>query len=76
MLSKCRSCKQPILFALTRKGRRIPLDPDPVENGNIRLTEVEGRKLPLARVVDGTENPGPRYRTHFASCPDADRFRR
>lgn len=39
MSTHCRSCNAPILWATTEKGKAMPLDIEPVENGDIRLEE-------------------------------------
>jgi hypothetical protein len=68
----CRSCKAPIVWARHEFTRRaMPLDAEPVENGNVVL---EGN---VARVV-GPNVPvsGPRYVSHFATCPNAGEHRR
>lgn len=82
MADECRSCSAPIRWALTQKGRRIPLDPDPVPDGNLVLAPaVEPRSTPtaiaLTRHNDPPLNPDtPRYRSHFATCPNARAHRR
>ena len=70
--SQCSSCGAPIWWAQTDAGRRMPVDPDPVEDGNLRLTWQSA--LPCV-TVDPTFD-GPRYRSHFVRCPAADRHRR
>ena len=70
-LSKCRTCDAWIVWARTEGNKRIPLDPEPVLNGNIVL-EAEGS---IARVVP----PRPdvkRYNSHFVTCPNAAQHRR
>jgi hypothetical protein len=49
--NRCRSCDAPITWAVTRKGRRIPLDPEPVAGGNIKVQEIPGKSTPLATVM-------------------------
>jgi hypothetical protein len=55
----------------------MPVDPDPVSDGNLRL-ELTGAGAPIVTVVP----PGYRrddedyYQAHFRSCPDADDWRR
>ena len=72
----CKSCGRPIFFALTAKGRRMPLDADPVAGGNVLVTQ-DGEDL-RAAVVDSASQPvtRPLYRSHFVSCPNAARHRR
>jgi hypothetical protein len=75
MPSECRTCGAPIQWATTPAGRPIPLDVDPVEGGNIALDTASG--VPVA-VIGAVDNPDgyPRYRSHFATCPQADHWRR
>ena len=80
MSDTCRSCGSPIRWVMSEKGHRIPLDPDPVENGNlvpytIPTTGTFGVPTIRARVAD----PGsvtPAWVSHFATCPNAARHRK
>lgn len=64
----CRSCGAPIEWAVTRKGSRIPLDVGSRPDANIVIDE-----LGIAQVVPA----GDGVRTsHFATCPDAAKYRR
>lgn len=79
--AKCDSCKAPIIWAVTRQVRRIPIDAEPVGvagGGNVLLSP--GSPAPRATVVGGTQQSllfGKRwvYRSHFATCSHADRHR-
>lgn len=79
--SVCRSCGAPILWAFTEKGRRIPLDRNPVPDGNIEISDPTDGPI-TSRVVSGqgTLSPGlfpaTRYKSHFATCEFAKRHRR
>lgn len=66
---KCRSCGAPIIWGVTIRGKRIPIDAEPDPKGNMGL--IDGR---FAVVPSGFE--GTRFSSHFASCPDAKSFRR
>lgn len=75
-------CKAPILWAVTSKGVRMPVDYEPVAvnggGGNVRLTYRPGQ-LPLARVVTNMADlfgATQVYRSHFATCPSAAYYRR
>jgi len=83
----CRSCGSPIVWAVGEAGDRlIPLDADPAADGNVLLVGVRPTahgSAPVARVLggspaqprlfaSGTRSDGPRYRPHWATCPDAD----
>lgn len=75
----CRSCGAPIAWVITVKGRRMPLDPDPVEDGNVWIMRVEGAQL-VAGVSLNAEGVPPlvreRYVSHFVTCPNADQHRK
>ncbi len=91
---RCRSCGAPIWFGLTAKGKRMPMDLAPVEDGNVVVdylmatldqlaSAYEGDQPPpdgcRVRVLAKGETPGPdvpRYVSHFATCPSAQRHRR
>jgi hypothetical protein len=76
---RCRSCRKPIRWALTEKGRRMPLDPDPYEGDDPRGLFVlrSGDAGPVAVAAPADAFPEePHYRTHFATCPNATRHRR
>lgn len=78
--ARCRSgrCGAPIVWAVTRTGKRLPVDADPHPGGNVTLTvgpdgtvtaDVLG---PLERTVAD----GPLHHAHFTTCVAADEFRR
>lgn len=63
----CNTCGAPVLWVRSYpKGKLMPIDPDPVEGGNVELTEhgvvVHGQPELAA--------DGPRYKAHFATCPN------
>jgi hypothetical protein len=58
----------------------MPLDPDPVPDGSVMvdLAQQAGlvlRGAMLAEVREQTPEE-PLYRSHFATCPQADEWRR
>ncbi len=75
----CGSCRAPVIWTVTHKGKRMPVDAEPAENGNVRLrrdgermiAEYPGREHPAL-----FEDDGKRYLSHFASCPFADWHRK
>lgn len=71
-MSICGSCKRPIIWAVTEKGKRIPVDVETVPEGNVVLEDRPGH-APLARVVG--KGRGDRI-SHFATCPNAKEHRR
>lgn len=74
-MAACRSCGAPVVWVLTEGGNRMPVDPDPVEGGNIVLTrENESDGTPLAAYAKA--DPGVmRHVSHFATCPSAAQHR-
>jgi hypothetical protein len=70
-MSRCRSCNAEIIWARTESGKAMPLDAEPTEDGNVKI--VGG-----FAVVGGLQllDPGPRYTSHFATCPNAAQHRR
>lgn len=79
--SNCRGCTAPMVWALTVNDSKIPLDPDPVEEGQFYLVEQDDGS-PLAvhvrnRKADDYEgqHDGLRYMPHHATCPKVDQFR-
>jgi len=73
----CAGCGAPIAWFKSDASRQImPLDPDPVPDGNIVIrggwAVVVGASL-----MGPTAEPGePKYKSHFATCPKASQFRR
>jgi hypothetical protein len=71
-LGTCRACPAKILWAKTERGKPIPLDPDPVPDGNIVVTDAG-----IAHFLKSTEMAtGPRYVSHFSTCPKSAHFRK
>ena len=64
----CRTCQAPIIWAVTPSGRRMPLDAEPREGGNVTL-RADG-----VAIVGG--EGAVRYVSHFVTCPQAGQHRR
>lgn len=83
MSAKCRSCGAEIIWAITTRGKRIPLNAEPTMKGNMVIVDdvialEHGMSTPpLARAVSPMLEPGQvRYLPHHAVCPEANRWRR
>lgn len=77
MSATCRSCQAPIVWAEIG-GKRIPLDAQPVDGGNLAVRREAGGRL-VARPITADHPPLPDEHagiTHFATCPNADRHRK
>jgi hypothetical protein len=73
MSTWCKSCGAPIRWERTVNGKPIPLDPEPVEDGNLGIRD-DGRVYHQGE--DALDLGVPLYKTHFATCPNADEHRR
>lgn len=78
-MAVCSKCNKPVTWVYTESGRKMPLDPLPVSDGNIvyagdgpdrvRVLKKEDEgDLFLARLQ--------RYKSHFATCTYADKPRK
>lgn len=84
MPEQCRSCKADIRWAVTvQGGKMMPIDADSrgADDGTVLCATV-GKQV-SAIVVGRDWQPGPhhnpawhRYRSHYASCPNAAQHRR
>lgn len=79
--ARCRSCRAPILWAVTADGESMPVDPHPATNGNVLLTRQGGRLIAgvLSRKDAARKRATravPLHLSHFATCPNADTHRR
>jgi len=75
----CSGCNAEIFWAITAtNGKRIPIDAKPDPKGRIRIEE-KGPGDCVAHVekeVGATLfAEGDRFTSHFATCPDAAKFR-
>lgn len=73
----CAGCGAPIRWVITMGEKRMPIDPETHEDGNVvPRTLPDGRVR--AQVLTGERLPAqePAYRSHFVTCPKAPDFRR
>jgi hypothetical protein len=73
-MARCASCGAGLRWVTLFSGKRMPLDVEPHEDGNI---DVDGEGVGHV-VKEGERHPGsrPLYRSHFASCKFASRHRK
>jgi hypothetical protein len=73
----CASCKAPILWVLTVNGRKMPLDAEPSERGNVHLLS-DGRAEVLTKehLETAKMHKQTLYTSHFATCVNAALHRR
>jgi hypothetical protein len=86
----CASCKAPLIWATTERGKRMPVDSEPVTGGNILLSHRHVGEPPvalpqakaaleqLAAEHERSPQEGPLrlFTSHFATCPDAAAHRK
>lgn len=77
-LAACRSCHAPIIWATSKGGTAMPVDAEPVADGNVELTAQPGQWVgPVAVVLTAPSLFGlPLRKAHFTTCPEADTWRR
>ena len=77
-MSKCRSCGAEIIWVPTVSGKNMPCDAKPIpyrediEGGQVIVTS-DGRVV-RAKVDLTSDTFG--YISHFATCPNADKWRK
>lgn len=74
-VTKCRSCKAPIIWTTSSKGRNQPVDAQPCDDGTLGLEPGGKGEAPRSVAFQPLVHT-ERYRSHFARCPHADRWRR
>lgn len=74
-MSTCRSCGAHIVWAITDSGKRMPVDSEPDPQGILTVwaTGDDGWRC---SVIPEAGWDGPRFRPHFATCPDAESWRK
>ena len=81
--SACSKCGEPMIWTRTRKGKNMPVDAEPSGDGSFYLIEPEQRGQEndgkIAAVWVPEDNRATRadlHTAHFATCPNADEFRK
>lgn len=77
----CRACGKEIAFIKTVKGKTMPVNPESVyfiPGGGPNTYVLMDGSVQRGREPERTdrENAVIGYISHFATCPEADRFRR
>ena len=74
-LSNCRSCSAEIRWVKTEQGKNMPVDADPVDDGNLAVDWDQG-VCHYLKPPDQDDYTGRRYTSHFATCPNAKQHRK
>jgi hypothetical protein len=65
----CQWCGQPIRWMTTEKGRRMCLDPEPTQAGNVALVDLEeGQRARVLTAAELYEWRGRLWMPHSATC--------
>jgi hypothetical protein len=75
----CRSCGKPMIFAHSAKNpeKAMPLDPDPVPDGNVYLDDAGGATVLAGKNLEAVRAEGrPLRKSHFATCPNGPAHRK
>ena len=79
--TNCRACGERIAFIRCKSGKYIPVDEcsqyyivNP--NGKGRFITIEGDIVIGDMTEDQNKADGIGYISHFATCPEADKFRK
>lgn len=76
---ECASCHAKIIWAMTGRAKRMPVDAAPVDGGSIQLVDHGPGLAPEARVLTVAQQFGKKgtlHRSHFVTCPHASEWRR
>jgi hypothetical protein len=77
-MPKCKSCGASILWLVTENGKKMPVNAKPVpykekDDGNLTLVTSKGRVVKGVLDVSSDEVG---YISHFATCPQANEWRK
>lgn len=80
-ITKCRACGAPIGFIKSVAGKTIPVDAEPFSyvqksNGTLKIVTPNGEVVSGELPDDPQNATGIGYISHFATCPEADQFRK
>lgn len=80
-MATCRGCGAAIIWIRTPGGKSIPCDPEQVlyrskKEGGIKIVTPNGEVLSAKLESIPNEADGIGYVSHFATCPEAGRFRK
>lgn len=73
----CKSCGAKVVWVMTEAGKKMPIDPDPSEFGNIYF-QKDGTVLVLTKYsAEGQRRLGKDlFLSHFVTCPNASSHRK
>lgn len=77
-MAQCRSCGAKIIFVELASGKSMPCDPEPVswddvDEGTVLVGEDGKVYKSQGSLLDDDQSY---FVSHFATCPDADKWRK
>lgn len=67
-MAKCSSCNAPITWVKTVRGRSMPIDHGPREDGNLIFTHAGVVMVSKEQAAEYWASGTSLFRSHFASC--------
>lgn len=80
-MGKCKGCGAEIIWIMSPSGKLIPCDPEQVTywqktKANGKIVTPNGEVISCEFYGDPQSATGIGYVPHWATCPNADKFRR
>lgn len=77
-LGPCKSCRAAIWWAVTIHDKSTPMDADPSEDGCWVVDGTTENGAPRVRLSEPLTDPPKtsRFKSHWATCPNADQHRK
>lgn len=73
----CSSCNAPVIWGITSRDKKMPLDERPHADGVYHLAPGDARGPKIVKILPGETNYArARYVSHFRTCPHAERHSR
>ncbi|MET9303213.1 hypothetical protein ABZX66_28220 [Micromonospora aurantiaca] len=73
---KCRTCPATVIWAVTERGKTMPVDAEPTAGGNVQLVEQYGQLTAVVVPAKRAFGRKDLRTSHFVTCPQADQWRR
>lgn len=76
-MAECKSCRAPIQWAVTSRGKQMPVDAGTAPDGNAAVRKLPGGALGVRHLrADSPLADGERRTvSHYVTCPDAKKWR-
>ena len=80
-ISQCRACGAEIMFIKSLAGKTIPVNAEQITyqqkaGGSLKVVTPNGEVISGELAGDPQKATGIGFISHFATCPEADKFRK